>query len=370
MSMVEVPVVTEDLISKRVRSKDYNYVFDKRTGFFARWGETPQDDPDFSPFGPEILDIEITTICHGVPDEKYDINNPTGIGLENYKSPCRFCYKANTPCGKNMSLEVFIKVVDEIKASNDLLCQMALGCDAEGTANPDMFKMMEYARSVGVIPNLTVANITEETAQKIASLAGACAVSRYANKNVCYDTIQRLSKAGLKQINMHVLAAEETFDWITETLNDRLVDPRLKNVKAIVLLSLKKQGRGKSFNGLFNDKFKKIVDFAFQNNIGLGFDSCGCHLLLDAIKDHPQFEQIKMSAEPCEASCFSSYSSVDGKYLPCSFCSGLGIWGDGLDILECDNFTQDIWQHKKTKEFRKVLLNSGRHCPYFQIGKS
>ena len=352
---------------KVCKSSDYNYFFDKRTGFFARFGAKKEDDPQYAP-GCEILDIEITTICSGVPNEKYDIENPTGIGIENYKSPCKFCYKSNTSCGKNMSLETFKKVIDKIKASKNLLCQIALGLDAEATANPSTFDMMKYARSVGVIPNLTVANITKETAQKIAEVAGACAVSRYANKNVCYDTIQRLSDAGLNQINIHVLSSLETYDWIIETLNDRLTDPRLKNVKAIVLLSLKKQGRGKTFNHLPKEKFKEIVDFAFANNISLGFDSCGAHLLLEAIEDHPQFEQIKTSVEPCESSVFSSFCNVDGEFLPCSFCSGMGKWQEGIDILSCDSF-EDIWQHPKTQEFRNKLLDGDRHCPYFQVGE-
>lgn len=45
-------------------SKDYNYVFNTETGAFARWGATKAEDPDFSPYGPEILDIEISTVCH------------------------------------------------------------------------------------------------------------------------------------------------------------------------------------------------------------------------------------------------------------------------------------------------------------------
>jgi len=49
-------------------SDHYNYFFDKKTGYFARWGKTMEDDPQYSPYGPEILDIEVTTICdNGCP---------------------------------------------------------------------------------------------------------------------------------------------------------------------------------------------------------------------------------------------------------------------------------------------------------------
>jgi MoaA/NifB/PqqE/SkfB family radical SAM enzyme len=270
-----------------------------------------------------------------------------------------------------MSFETFKAIIDKFPIVNGVrtLLQLAVGVDSEATANPQLFEMMKYARSVGIIPNLTVANITEETAKKIASVAGACAVSRYFNKNVCYDSVERLDKAGLKQINIHVITALESYDWIMETMNDRLTDPRLKNVRAIVLLSLKKQGRGKTFNHLPNDKFKKIVDFALEKNIGTGFDSCGCNLFLEMIKNHLDFEQIKESCEPCEASCFSSYISVDAKYLPCSFCSKMGNWGEGIDVLSCKDFIKDIWQNEKTKKFRSILLEKNRECPYFQIGE-
>lgn len=34
---------------KQVRTKDYNYNFDKENGYFERWGKTLKDDPQFSP---------------------------------------------------------------------------------------------------------------------------------------------------------------------------------------------------------------------------------------------------------------------------------------------------------------------------------
>jgi len=87
---------------KVCKSSDYNYLFDKRTGFFARFGAKKEDDPQYA-WAPEILDIETTTICNGVPNEKYDPSNPTGVGIKNYASPCKFCSpagtKINTPDG-------------------------------------------------------------------------------------------------------------------------------------------------------------------------------------------------------------------------------------------------------------------------------
>ena len=48
---------------KMLRSENYNYNFNKENGNFERWGKTLEDDPQRSKYGPEIADIEITTIC-------------------------------------------------------------------------------------------------------------------------------------------------------------------------------------------------------------------------------------------------------------------------------------------------------------------
>ena len=89
------PLIVETSETRVLRSENYNFVLDKKTGFFARWGKNKEDNPEYSEFGPEIADIEISTICHGVP----------GVG------PCRFCYKSNTPNGINMSFDTFKIIV-------------------------------------------------------------------------------------------------------------------------------------------------------------------------------------------------------------------------------------------------------------------
>ncbi|NQU83286.1 MAG: hypothetical protein HQ536_01100 [Parcubacteria group bacterium] len=91
---------------KRFRSEAYNYDFNRQTGFFARWGKTHEDDPERGPF-PEILDIEISTICSG----------PNGKN-------CKFCYKTNTPKGKNMTIETFKKLFEKFPKK---LTQIACG---------------------------------------------------------------------------------------------------------------------------------------------------------------------------------------------------------------------------------------------------
>lgn len=335
-------------------SLNYNYIFNKTNGNFARWGKTKEDDPQYAPM-PEILDLEITTCCKGVP-------NNNGI-----KTPCQFCYKSNTPNGVNMPFENFKNIIDKMP----WLLQIALGADSECTSNPDVWKMMEYARQKDIVPNITVANISDETADNLAKYCGAVAVSRYQNKNICYDSVKKLTDRGMEQINIHILVSENTYDDVMETLQDRMTDKRLKRLNAVVLLNLKKKGRGEAFNTLSNDKFKGIVDFAFANNIRIGFDSCGCNKFLKVVKDRPNFKQLETMSEPCESSIFSSYIDVNCNFYPCSFCENIHKndinWIEGLNVLNCQDFVKDIWNHPKTIQFRENLLKNGRNCPVYEV---
>lgn len=329
-------------------SSDYNYKFNLKTGLFQRWGKTIDDDPKYSIYGPEILDIEVTTQC---------------------KKGCTFCYKANTSHGTNMSFETFKTILDKMPIT---LTQIAFGVDAYAESNPDLWKMMEYARSKDIIPNLTVANINQETAEKIASLAGACAVSRYENKDECYDSVKRLTDLGMKQVNIHMMISKETYNQAIDTIQDIRDDSRLKDLNAIVFLSLKKKGRGKiGFTSLTQNEFNILCDFARVCKINYGFDSCGSSKYLKYIEssdmNNKEKENQRQCIEPCESSCFSAYINVDGEYSPCSFCDKEKNWEKGLDVVNCKSFIKDIWFNNKVVEFRDTLLSCNRNCPIFDI---
>lgn len=346
--------ITENEDGKICKGQNYNTFFNKKNGFFARYGKTQDEDPDFSPIGPEIADIEITTSCAGVPD------------INGVKSPCKFCYKSNTACGKYMTLETFKKVFANLPPT---ITQIAFGVDAECNTNPEWFEIFEYAKNNGVVPNVTVANIDEATADKLASLCGAIAVSRYANKNICYDTVKKLTDRGMTQINIHQLTASESYDNVMETLKDSMTDPRLAGLNAIVLLSLKKKGRGVNLTPLSQEKFADIIKYAFTNNIRIGFDSCSCHKFLASITHLPEKmrKQLETVSEPCESTCFSTYIDVNGKMSPCSFCEGINGWEDGINMTEPLDFIKDVWYNEKTIAFRNMLLKNKRCCPIYTI---
>lgn len=78
--MKTIKVIDSSLV-KRVSSEDYNYLFNKTTGYFSRWGKNKEDDPVMAP-APEILDIEISAgpcsqNCHFcfVPGTEVSLNN-------------------------------------------------------------------------------------------------------------------------------------------------------------------------------------------------------------------------------------------------------------------------------------------------------
>ena len=96
--------------------------------------------------------------------------------------------------------------------------------------------MADHCRDLGVVPNITVAEISDEVADKLANVMGACAVSRYEDKEICYDSVKSLTDRGMSQVNMHFMIAEETYDRCLETLNDILNDKKLAKLNAIVLL--------------------------------------------------------------------------------------------------------------------------------------
>lgn len=342
-----VVMIRENGITKSFTSPEYNYVFNKVDGMFARWGKTKEDDPQSCQFGPEILDIEVTTKCVG----------PGGV-------PCSFCYKSNTPNGINMSFDTFKIILDKMPR---LLTQIAFGADAQATSNPDLFKMMEYARFKEIIPNITVADISDETADTLTKLCGAVAVSRYANYNLCYNSVDTLTSRGLKQVNIHFMLSRETYQDAFKTIDDYASDPRLKKLNAIVFLSLKQKGRGVSYNSVTNEEFKKLIDYAFEKKAPIGFDSCSANKFLKAIEGREDYKKLEMLVEPCESSCFSSYIDVNGDFYPCSFSAGTDDWKDGLSVVNCKNFVDDIWNNERVINFRNNLIKCSRNCPLYKI---
>lgn len=344
--------IVDDGKVKILKSENYNFLFQKSDGFFARWGKTQEDDGDFELGLPEIADIEIAEVCEGVP----------GIG------PCAFCYKSNTGNkGENMSFDTFKNIFHKLPPT---VTQIAFGC---GTLrrHPEMWDIFRYAKDNGVTPNLTInGDVDDNEFDNIAELCGACAVSIY-DKNLSYDAIKKLTDRGMKQVNIHFMISQETYDRAYEIMKDIKTDPRLEKLKAIVFLSLKTKGRSKNrFHQLTQDQFTDLTNYALENEVPMGFDSCSAQKFIKAVKGHPNEEQFLQSAEPCESTLYSMYIDVKGDFYPCSFSPKTEGWDEGLSVRDCNNFIEDIWFNEKTRKFSEGVIkcrNCEQSCSIFEI---
>jgi hypothetical protein len=261
-----------------------------------------------------------------------------------------------------MTFETFKTIFDKMPKT---LTQIAFGITGLQT-NPDFFRMMEYSREHGVIPNFTLSGIdlTPELADRIAKVSGAVAVSVYqTDKNVGYNAIKMLTDRGMKQVNIHLMVSEETFDFACEVMNDRLKDERLANMRAIVLLGVKPKGRARgSYNPLSYDKFARLVLTSMRRNITVGFDSCSAPKF-EKLVDDPRVDfgankgPLKSMIESCESTLFSSYINQRGEFFPCSFCEGEGEWVEGIDVVAAETF-DSVWCHPRVSAWREKLMSS------------
>lgn len=266
--------------------------------------------------------------------------------------------------------EGVLKIVSKEPAKRHLLQQIAFGSGSFGIENPEVFEMMSYARSVGVIPNITVANLSDESAEKFSKLCGAMSVSCYSDRNVCYDTIKKLTDRGMKQVNIHFVLHKYSKNIAIDIMKDMMTDERLKNMNAIVFLSLKKKGNGEQMQILSQEGFDEVINFAFENKIKFGMDSCSGAKFINSIHSREDFKKIMESVEPCESTKISSYINVAGKFYSCSFCENTESFKEGVNVLGT-NFVKDVWENERTVSWRNNLLeknaNGDFSCPVFEV---
>jgi len=326
---------------KIVLSKNYNYHFNKNDGVFHRWGKDDLDDPLYAP-GPEIADIEISVgSCLG---------------------KCSFCYKSNGQLkSEHMSLNVYKKLITNIKT---FLTQVALGI-TDCYANPDFFKILKWTREQGIIPNYTThgLDVDDYVVEQTKQYCGAVAIS-IVNKEKSYDAIKKFTNAGMKQVNVHYMLCQETYDNAFKIVDDIKTDSRLKNLNALVFLNLKKKGNAENKFTYLKDqsKFNNLIKYAQDNKVSIGFDSCSCNSYYKYIENHKNYKELSMYAEPCESGLFSSYFNYKGEYFPCSFTEQTKGWEIGIDAINCNNFYKDIWNHRRVVAWRQDLLKSTQKC--------
>lgn len=317
---------------KSLHSPDYNYHFVKATGFFMRWGTTPDDDPHWSPYGPEIADIEISTgDCSG---------------------GCPWCYKSNGGGdGKHMTVQEFERVLDALP---NTLTQVALGI-TDADANPDFVAILVACRERGLVPNYTTSGmgLTKEIKLATASLCGAVAVSIYPhNQDAAWNTIREFISLGMKQVNIHLLYHAGNMPFVQEVIEEAST---VEGLNAVVLLCLKPKGGADGWVPLGQGGFSGLID-GVEGRIG--FDSCSAPKFERWAAENGRDDLIVFS-EPCESTLFSIYVDVDGRAWPCSF-------GEGHPELESVD-VEGAWWSPQFEAFRNRLWANQRHCPLYDL---
>ena len=363
-------VYIDECKNRYIEAKDgsFHLLFNKQTGQTFKWGKTYRDNPTHCPYGNEIADFEITKACRGIRN------------VDGNRTVCKWCYKKNLPTGSYMNFETFKTIFDKMNETKTMT-QIAFGVDAEASIelNPDIWNIFDYCNDNYVTPNVTVADISEDTAKELVKRCGAIAVSYYGliDKNRCYDSVKLLVEEAKNQkkkmsINIHCLLSQETYDSVFELINDIQNDNRLKGLNAVVFLSLKQKGRGVDFNKLNDEQFKNIIDTCFEKNISFGMDSCSCPKFLNAIKDRENKSQIETFCESCESTMYSMYVDANGIFYPCSFMEKEGEWQNGIDMTKINDFVKDVWNEERVVKWRNQSIeqlncNGCNQCPFFDV---
>ena len=290
------------LKSVRYSSLGYTSFFNPETGFFARMPDKGEPDPFWSPHGPELMDISITNWCD---------------------KGCVFCYKSSTKHGQHMALPDYKNIIDQ--ASEMGVFQVALG-GGNPNQHPDFIEILEYTASKGVVPNYTTngRGLSREILEATRKHCGAVAVSAYEPFNETAETIETLTKCGIK-VNVHFILDSESIDLAIAWLQEP--PAFLSGINAIIFLNYKPSGR-KVFekkmlrNSDRLDEFFKLATSS-QRKLKVGFDACCVSGVFARTNSNTSM------VDACDAGRFSMYVSEDLSVHPCSFQSGLAE-GDKL----------------------------------------
>jgi MoaA/NifB/PqqE/SkfB family radical SAM enzyme len=365
MRMVKrAPSIVQNTRTKLFRSSLYNYTFDLRSGHFSRWGKRPESDPAWSPYGPEILDIEISQ----------------GGGCP---MSCAVCYKGNGKVGRgrHMSFSLFKNIFDKLpnvvlksgKGRIFFITQIAFGVTSV-TAHPELWEIFDYCRENGVIPNVTFNGaelIMDRFLERLVDTCGSIAVSvNETNFDRAIDTIKRMTDLGAIQINIHYVLSEQSVDFLYDKLMPAIKeDFRLRRMNALVLLGVKLLRGGVNYNVLPVNDYMRLVKYLMAKKINFGFDSCSAPRFERAVSflelTHNEKADIIKRSERCESGLYSGYIDCNGKYWHCSFAEGDEKKGGGIDVAKVSDFLKEVWMSDSIKKWRCELIHLNRECPLF-----
>ena len=133
-----------------------------RTGILDKDGHDTNEDP-FMRKMPSLIDVGIMGRCKNA--------HLCTIG----------CYQGKRSDGKNMTLEDYKSIIDQVK---DHVYQIALGGAGSPDEHENFEEILQYTVQNGIVPNYTTSGIgvTEDIARLTKAHCGAVAVSLYSRK--------------------------------------------------------------------------------------------------------------------------------------------------------------------------------------------
>lgn len=329
-------MVRGNIVFQRFPDHHYITIFNSETGLFIRLEEPGYNLPSWSPKGPELLDISITSWCD---------------------RECPRCYRKGSTSGKHMPVEQFRKIMEQ---AHDLpVIQVALG-GGNPNQHPDFCEILRIARKeYGIVPSYTTngRGLTEEVLEASLKYCGAVAVSAYRPYSELEHAIERLTSQGIKT-NVHfVLDKKSIHDAITWL---KKPPELLREVNALIFLNYKPVGRFDANSVLLKEsdlleEFFNLVQKSYPFKVG--FDSC----LVSGIVKYTSIPQVFYDG--CDAGKFSMFISEDLLAYPCSFMvnndSGISLHENNLsEIWLNGSIFQKIRSNELSKNCKNCLKSS------------
>lgn len=330
-------VRTKGIVINQYPNQSYRTIFNQKTGFLLRLEDEFGHEPFWCSYGPELVDISITNWCD---------------------KECSFCYKESSRMGKDLKLDEYISILQQLSRMKVL--QVALG-GGNPNQHPDFVEVLRLTRDeYNIIPSYTTngRGLTETVLSASSKYCGAVAVSAYEPYEETYSAVRSLLGYGIKT-NIHFVLTSETISTATDWLQE--LPKELDGVNAIIFLNYKPVGRNPKESLLAKNSNEISTFFRLAKSASkfkIGFDSCSISGVARFMNTSPIF------AECCEAGRFSMYISEDNKIYPCSFMvgmtEGIPVWNDNI---------QQVWQnHNVFTAFRKSLKkNSCNGCSAISI---
>lgn len=393
---------------KIIHSKDFNYFFNKENGDSERWGRTKEecDDPIHCDLGPIVMDLELCKDINNDNLEKYK----NEILLENKQciGKCPWCFKDNgiykythvmtfikfkealmKMCNTHIKINEklyyhlekipyngkMIRAMDypNINWETDIcncspLSQVAL-VNTNLTTNTELLRICEFARKMGVVPDVTCHgkdDLSDDFLSRLCYLCGNVAVSKY-DKEKTYNLVQRLHYLGSRQTDIDIFLSEETYENAMNTCIDYLNDGRLKYIHSLTFLMLKQHGRGKKFHQISEEHYRKLYDFIFDNKIVFAIDPCQYFRLKDYLIKYRQNELKDFDTvyDKCDGNRSSCYVNTLGEFYPCAFMEDEPQWKNPPNVFDCYNFIDEIWNGPRSQMYNVELMTNGFSCPMF-----